>query len=166
MHKDEYVSHIRKKLARYFDIEENKEYEGMGYDLIAKSFIRSEKYLGSKKIIIYAMENTEHTFIKCYNEINENTLTNYLDTLVKATSDLVKLNHDHMCTIITGVIVVDGQIDEEIKKKIHVYKYEKSFMFGLKGWSYIRLLVVQLKVGEVLANKRGLEAKKFYDIKK
>lgn len=166
MNKSEYMNYISAKLAGYFDIEKNKEYEGIEYDLIAKSFIRSEKYLGSKKITIYAMENTEYLLLKHFKELNRELIDKHLTALSTAANSLVKLKEDHMCTVITGLLVLDKEIDEESKNKIEKFKYEKSFMFGLKGWAYVRLIVVQLRGGEVLVNKRGLEVKKFYEAKK
>ncbi|MBN4056499.1 MAG: hypothetical protein COA82_06095 [Alkaliphilus sp.] len=162
---EEYLKYIKNKLSGYFDIEERKKYGGTEYDLIAKSFIRSEKYIGSKKITIYAMESTEHVFVKQYTEFDVRKLEKYVATLVAATDSLVEVKADHMCTVITGVIVLANQIDEAIKKRVNTYKHEKSFMFGLKGWTYIRLVVVQLEGGEVVTNKRGKEISRFYEVK-
>ncbi|MGV8146436.1 MAG: hypothetical protein ACLKAK_09090 [Alkaliphilus sp.] len=166
MHKDEYLNHIRKKLSGYFDIEERKKYEGTEYDLIAKSFVRSEKYLGSKKIIIYAIENTEYAFIKHYNRINRSELENYLNSLIKANNILARPKDNHMCTIITGILIVDEKVDETTKEIVQKFKNERSFMFGLNGWTYIRLVLVQLGEEGVVTNKRGKETKKVYEVKK
>jgi len=67
-----------------------------------------------------------------------------------------------MSTVINGVLILEDGFEENLKKSIEKFKFNRSFAFGFKGWAYIRLLVVDLSKGEVITNKRGKEVKKFY----
>ncbi|SET11925.1 hypothetical protein SAMN05660297_01472 [Natronincola peptidivorans] len=164
MNTEKYLEGIEQKLSRYFDIEKAYKYKNIDFEMFAKSFVRNERYFASKKFTIYAYESNENIFIKCISRLDEATLLQIKDHLKSATEDYVKPHSEHMSTIITGIVVVENGIEEHLKKMIQKYNYLRSFAFGFKGWVYIRLIVVDLKKGEVLTNRRGKEVKKFYEI--
>ncbi|ABR47579.1 hypothetical protein Amet_1379 [Alkaliphilus metalliredigens QYMF] len=164
MNSNRYVENIQKKLSKYFDIETTYSYKNIAFDVFAKSFVRNEKYMASKKVVVYAFENNEYTFIKSETSMNIHSLNRFKETLIMATQDFVKPHGEHMSSIVTGVILLENGLDEELVKEIKKFKFTKSFAFGFKGWVYVRLLVVDLRKGLIIANKRGGEVKKFYEI--
>lgn len=159
---EKYIENLEKRLERYHDIEKSYKYCDTEFELFAKSYIRNEKYLGTKKLTIYAFENNEYTFVKAYKSLDEKKLLQFIGHLKNATEDYVTPHDQHMSTIITGILVVDEDIDEDLKKMVKKFKHMRNFAFGLKGWAYIRLLVISVDKGEVICNKRGREIKKFY----
>jgi len=159
-----YLETTEQKLSKYFDIKKPYRYKDLNMDLFAQSFIRNEKYFVTKKAIVYAFENNEYNFIKSYKNLDENQLNSFLDILKNATEDFVNPNNQHMSTVINGIIIVNDGFREDLKKIIEKFKFNRSFAFGFKGWSYIRLVVVDLNKGEVITNKRGKEVKKFYKV--
>jgi len=159
-----YLETTEQKLSKYFDIKKPYRYKDLNMDLFAESFIRNEKYFVTKKAIVYAFENNEYNFIKSYKNLDENQLNSFLDILKNATEDFVHPNNQHMSTVINGIIIVNDGFREDLKKIIEKFKFNRSFAFGFKGWSYIRLVVVDLNKGEVITNKRGKEVKKFYKV--
>ncbi len=164
MNGDKYIQDIENRLEAYYDIKRPYTYQGVEFDLFAESFVRNEKFLASRKLTIYAFENNEHVFVKKYKNLNDIDLERFTGFLEKATEDYVNPGDEHMSTVITGLIVVEEEIGRELVRDIKKYKYMKNFAFGFKGWTYIRLLVVDLNKGEVICNKRGREARKFYRI--
>lgn len=161
-----YLENISERLSRYFDINQNFLYRDMEYQLQAKSFIRNEKYLGSKKLTLYAYENNEHCLVKHYQNMDSGGLRCFLDNLKAYTIENVKPHDEHMLSIVNGVILMEEFDNAEIQREIENYKFYKSFSFGLQGWVYQRVLLVNLGSGEVITNRRGREVAKFYKIKK
>ncbi len=161
-----YLQEISERLSRYFDISRDYLYKDMEYQLKARSFIRNEKYLGSKKLTLYAYENNEHCLLKHYSQLDVGGLERFLDNLKAYTMENVKPHDEHMLSIVNGVILMADFDNAEIQREIENYKFYKSFSFGLQGWVYQRLLLVNLNSGEVISNRRGREVAKFYKIKK
>lgn len=65
-----------------------------------------------------------------------------------------------MSSIVTGVLVIEDSIkilSDEIVDDVIKFKFHKGFSFGLRGWVDVRLLIVSLKDGIVISNKKGKE---------
>ncbi|KXG75073.1 hypothetical protein [Thermotalea metallivorans] len=160
----EYLDLLESRYRKYFDIEKNTIYQGMKLDLFARSFIRNERYIASKKLTIYAYENNEYCFIKQWEILKEDQLHQFMDLLKSAIDDYVIPHEEHMSSIITGVLLSEKEPDRELQRLVKKFKFHKSFSFGFKGWADIRLILVALDRGEVIANKKGEEVLKFYKI--
>lgn len=164
MNSQDYIEKISNLLSRSFDIERAHHYKGKTFDLFAASFVRSERYVASKKIQVYGFENNEYCLVKRVKDLYPSVLADFTSILIDACQDLVKPHEEHMSTIITGVVVVEGKIDESLKHEIKRFNYNKSFLLGLKGWTYIRLLVVDIDGRMVFSNRRGKEILRFYEV--
>lgn len=157
-----YIDLIQDRLTAYFDIYRPFEYHEKSFDLYAKSDMRNERYFASKKIKVYAIENKEHVFIQFIKTPSLKVVDDFWETMVKAAEELPEPHDEHMSTIINGVLVTPNGVDAEIQRTVEKMKYEKSFLFGLKGWVYIRLAVVDLAAETLVHNKRGKEVRELY----
>jgi hypothetical protein len=161
-----YFKVLKERLNRYFDIEEDYYFEGLKFEFFARSFVRNEKYILSKKLTIYGFENNEYCLVKYYPQIDANILSGYIDNLKCAVDRFVVPHEEHMSSVITGVLVVDHTPDRQLVDTIRKFKFHKGFAFGFKGWVDIRLILVDLSSGEITTNKKGKEVEKFYRIDK
>lgn len=157
-----YADLIQDRLTAYFDIFRSYEYHHQYFDIYAKSDMRNERYFASKKIKVYAIENKEHVFIRFNDSPSSRVLEEFWQTLLKAADELPEPHEEHMSTIINGVLVTPQGVDTETQKMAEKMKHEKSFMFGLKGWVYIRLVIVDLESETLVHNKRGKEVRELY----
>lgn len=164
MNYKEYLDNIEKKLIRYFDIERDYSFNGYQLDLYAKFHFRNERYVLSKKFVVYAYENNEYIFIKHFDKIDEIKLKEFTNFLISSIDAVVKPDEEHMSSIITGVLVLDDMPCEEIIETIKKFKYHKEFTFGFRGWVDIRLILVTIINGYIITNKKGKEVKKVYSI--
>lgn len=164
MEVNRYLEEMAVKLSKYFDINTDYSFKNTEYQLQAKSFVRNEKYMGSKKLTIYAYENNEHCLIKHFESLTVDELNLFFNNIKDYTLETIVPHEEHMFSIVNGVIVVKYLDNHEIKKKVENYKYYKSFSFGLQGWVYQRVILVDLNSGEVITNKRGREVAKFYRV--
>ena len=69
-----------------------------------------------------------------------------------------------MSTFLTGVMVSEKGFSQEVIQNAQKFKYSKDFLFTLKGWCDIRLILVDLERNEIITNKKGREVKKNYVI--
>jgi len=162
MEETAYLDLIQDRLAAYFDIERPAEYQQHQLAMYASSSIRNERYFASKKIKVYAIENKEHVFITPCDRLIEKEIETFWQLLVKAAEELPDPHGEHMSTIINGIMLTDGEPDPSLRQLIEKKKYEKSFLFGLKGWVYVRLVIVNLRDVSLVHNKRGKEVKELY----
>ncbi len=157
-----YKEKIKERLIGYFDIEENFNLKGLDIDLYGICNVRSEKYIASKSFTVFAFENDEHVLLKYFTELNEENLFNYIELLKDSINEIVNPHDEHMSSTISGVLVVDRLEDKELIKKIEKFKYQKGFLFGLKGWVDVRLILIDLHDEKVITCKKGKKAIKFY----
>jgi len=160
----DYLEIIKDRLSTYYDVKGNHSLLNIQFDLYGYFNVRSEKFLATRKLTIYDYENNEHVLMKYYPSITKEILNNFIEKLKKSIETLVNPNDEHMSTTITGVIVVDKINEEKIIKEIKEFKYQKGFLFGLKGWADIIIVLVVLEDEKVIASKRGKKVISLYKI--
>jgi len=160
----EYLNNVERKLKSYFDIERDYDLNGYPLDLYAKHHFRNERYVLSKKFVVYGQENNEYIFIKYFEEVGEISLKEYIDFLVKSIDILVEPDNDHMSSVITGVLLTNHKPKIEVIETIKKFKYHKGFAFGFKGWVDIRLILVTMDGECIVTNKKGKEVSSVYCI--
>ncbi|MBA1333647.1 MAG: hypothetical protein HPY66_0040 [Firmicutes bacterium] len=165
MNFENYICSLKDRLSRYFDLQEGFEFEGMEFDLYAKSFVRNEKYILSKRFTIYGFENNEYCLIKCAEQVDDDAIDAFIDRIKSAVDRFIIPHEEHMSSIVTGVLVVGHTPGRQLINKVKKFKFHKGFAFGFKGWADIRLILVDLSTGEVVTNKKGRDVEKFYRIK-
>lgn len=157
-----YLENVSEKLRYNFDFIENPDYDGIKFNLAAKSNVRNEKYIAMKSAVIYAYENNEYCFFKILDEVNFKEVDKIIDALKKAGDDFVEPNDEHMSTTFTGIIITQNKIDSDLEEKIQKFKHQKSHKFGLHGWTSVRIIVVELDTGRVVSSKEAKKLDKFY----
>lgn len=158
----EYLDKIEKKLYNSFDIYRDHTVSGHEFDLFAEHHLRTEHYVLTRKTVIESIEANEYCFLKYFQRIEEKEVDSYTEILIDLIDEIIDLDHGHMSSIITGVIVVDNKPGDYIIEKIKKFKYHKGFKFGLKGWVDIRLILVTMNQNYIVANKKGREVLEVY----
>lgn len=157
-----HLDQLREKLGHHFDFLPTSEFNGLSFDLAARSTVRNEAYLLLKTTVMYAFENNEYCFVKTVEALDSATLDQMETALIKAAESFVKPSEEHMSTTFTGVLISETPIDKEIIRRVERFKKQKSYFFGLKGWSSFRLVLVDLSASEVTASKEAKKVAKFY----
>lgn len=163
----QYLDSLESKLRSSFDIYRDHAINELKFDLYGRFYMTTERYLLTKKAKIFGIENNEHILIKKVDFLNRSLFDEFKKNILKAIDDIVDPHPEHMSSIVTGVIVVDnnmGSIDQGILDDVVNYKFHKGFSFGLRGWVDVRLLIVSLKDGIVISNKKGKEVEQVYKI--
>ncbi|MDP3387595.1 MAG: hypothetical protein Q8S24_10190 [Eubacteriales bacterium] len=159
---ESYLENVSKKLKYNFDFIEIPEFDGIKFSLAAKSNIRNERFFATKGTVIYAYENNEYCFVRTMDDITLDGVDKTFDVLKKAMDDFVVPNEEHMSTIFTGIMLTMGNVDADLEDIIRKFKYQKSYKFGLHGWTSIRFVVVEIGTGKVIASREAKKISKFY----
>lgn len=158
----QYISKILDNMKYNFDIYDECNYGGVIFDACAESHIRNEKYIATKKAVVYAFENDEKCLIKQINNITKNKIDHMIEVTKDNIINNIQLSKDHMSTTITVILVSETAIDEQIAKHVKRFRYQKSFMFGLKGWIAFRIILVDLENEKAICSKEARKVGKFY----
>ena len=68
----------------------------------------------------------------------------------------MELNSEHMTTFLSLVIVAESA-DTNAKELVRKTKYRKNFSFSLKGWTDLRLALIDLSDSSITTNPQGKE---------
>lgn len=159
MQKDQYINEIKEKLGYYYDVCEDKIIDGSVFDLYAVSNVKNSKYMGSKKIVIYAYENNSFIYLKLTKNLSIELIKTTLDTHVDKLLNSTNADDEHMSTHYTFVFICEDNISKDVINFIKKYRKQKSHAFGFKGWSSIGIVAVSLENSFITYNK---DATKIY----
>lgn len=159
MERHEYFETLAKRLTYYYDVSQGLDYHGLNFDIYAHFYLHNERYVLTKKAVIYRSEQNQHLFIKYFKNLEIIELNQMIETGIAAVSDYVKPKDDHMATLLVMVMIVDKLPSDDVVEKIKKFKFYKSFLFGFHGWVDIGLLVVDYKSFNMIYNKKGKEVK-------
>lgn len=163
MNSQEYIYNLKNSWKEYFDIFEDYDMYGENLSIYAKSFVRNERYIASKKSVIDAYENHEHCIVKSKDEIaNANDIINFANFLKSLSEKIVTPDDEHMSTIINGIYICNKGFSDETIKIGKKFKCHKTFAFGLKGFCDVRLFLIDLTENKLYTNRDGKAMKSFY----
>lgn len=162
MNFNKYKEIINERLKYNFNLTDDRIYNGIEFDIVAKSQIRNEKYFATKKTVIYAFENHEYCYIKHFEKLNNEIIENITNMFKQTINTELKPTDEHMSTVFTLVFVANNTVDDLISKKIKKFKYQKTFSFGFKGWAVLRVLVIDLSQNKVICSKEAKKIEKSY----
>lgn len=148
-----FYDHVKSKLIRYYDIYEDYDAYGTKYDFLAVYNQKSTKYFLSKKVEIFSIENDEYIFFKQIHSISlKSELNNLHNFLSENVQNIITKSPDHMSSTITVIYSLDGSLSKEDIDEVKRFKFYRSFLFGLKGWVNMKL-IVRADNGDVVCNK-------------
>lgn len=161
----EYTNMLEYKLQAYYNTQRNYEFDGEVYDLKATYIERNEQYIATKKTVVWDYEQYQHILLKSFETIDLKKVEDFTKALVDFTAHIVEPSSSHMSTLVSGVILTDGGITEDIIKYVQKFKYYKSFKFGLNGWVNIALNLLDINnIQDSYYNKKGKEDSKNFII--
>jgi len=157
MVKEEYLDLLEKKHSVYYDVYRDYELNGRFLDIYAEFHMRNERYFLID--VLDAYETHEYRLVKYYENLKLDDAAEFGTWLKEQVEVLIKPHTEHMCTILTGVMVTDRGINRNVEKFIKDYRYTRYFTFGIKGWGEI-----DIASNRVVANRKGREVIKDFMI--
>ena len=69
---------------------------------------------------------------------------------------------DHMRTFLTAVLVLERSPDQELIRKVRRFRFDKSYLFSLRGFSQGRIIVVDLPSKKVYTSPAAKDVAAFF----
>ncbi|MBK5243232.1 hypothetical protein [Clostridium sp.] len=163
---DKYMNELIKKFESNFDIEYNRQIGGINFDFAGVFDQRSIKYMVMKAAEVYAYKTHEYVFYKHIDdEFQVTDLVKIKSLLHENVNDIVKMDSEHMASVITFIFSSTESPDLETQKAIRKFKYYKSFLLGFKGWVNVKLIFINSDTNKVITNKFAKGNEKFFSTK-
>ncbi len=151
-----FAQQLMNKYVPFFDVEKDKMLGNTQLAFAAAYKRRDEKYMLTKKIKIWGVENQQVVFVSVSPEpVTVERVQQYIDDLENDFALYVPSHEEHMSTIITGILVTDQAVSEKIVKKVRKYRKVKFVKFGLHGWVEIYFALVDLKQKKLTIHPKG-----------
>lgn len=174
------VEYLDRLLLRYsgtFDIYKpyvvnQREYPAYGY-----FFSHIEKYVLMREANLWTTESFEHILFITADALTEEHLKE-ADNLFRTYMEPVLVRNgeknpkqNHMYSFLTIVLLCEKPLTQELRKKVKKYKFEKGYMFNVRGYSQGRLIAVSMEDEAIIHNRAAAKMKNIYtetfaDIKK
>lgn len=159
---NEFLETLKKKLFSNYDLYDDFELKGQSFNLFARYFMRSERYVASKRFVIYGMETNDYLLVKRQDSFTAEDLDFYMDWVKKNVESIVKPHEEHMVSTLTLTFILDQMPSPELIKKIERSSFYKSFSWGFKGWVDLRLAIYSLDEKKFVSNKKGREVRELF----
>ena len=156
-----YKKSLSNRLTTYFNINNNKS-SNKEFDLFAYAHLELGRTFISSKDIIDKFNSNEYILVKYFDDLNHDTVDNYISHIKNLLPSLIKPDYYHKSSYVNGVIVCNNTPPKDIIDKIKKFKYEKIYKFYFNGFSELRIFLVSLNDNLVFCNKCGKKYKGVY----
>ena len=141
----------------------DKEYPAYGY-----FFSSVEKYVLVREANMWTSNSHEHVLFMTVDEVTEEVLSDARSVMAEYFEPELVRNgekyppQNHMYSYLTVAILSQKPVSKEIAKKIRRFKFEKGYMFNMRGFSQGRVICASMEDEKVITNYQGRNMKKLY----
>lgn len=131
-------------------------------------FSHVEKYVLVRKANMWSADSYEHVLFANPKELTQTHLEEYRQAIEEYIEPALVLKGEklpepnHMYSYITIAVVTAKALSPEIKKAVRKFKFEKSYMHSIRGYSQARIAVASMEDEVVCVNSMGRSLKKMY----
>lgn len=146
MAEDKRVGLLERVLAAhqsFYDIRRDYLFEGRTFPAFAEYHTYGEKYVLVKRAKLWEVNTHDFMFFECVDELDEASLAEKISFMKEKAIRKVDAGPNHMSSALSLVIIANHASDEALKlaKKT---RFHKEYRFGFRGWTDLRLAVVDL----------------------
>ena len=166
----DYLDKILKRMTSTHNIDRSFTSNGRTFAAYAQYASSAEKYVLTRKANLWKVSESEHVlFIDVPADADPEALFEEAVSLIDGYMEPVFSRDnekyppkDHMRTFLSVVLIADRPIDKELIRKIRRYRFDKSYLFALRGYSQGRLIAVDLPGGKVYTSPAAKDVAGFY----
>ena len=150
------VDRLLRAYSAYYDVE--RCHDG---NLVAKAFFhsRGEKYLLTRSVNLWSVEDNEYVFVYAGDELVQEDLEHAIQISSKMGMSMIKPNSEHRSSMITTILIFTT-IDKCCVKHIRTYREHRDFGFMLRGWMDHRVAALEMSSLNVVSNRAGRDVAK------
>lgn len=116
---------------------------------------RDERYMISKKIKVYGVENQQIVFTTLSEDLSTEFIHNFQSTIEEEILTYIPEDNEHMSTIVLGIVITNQDVNEKIVKEVRRYRKIKFIKYGLHGWLEIYSVLINLKDDTIHVHPKG-----------
>ena len=127
----------------WFDVSRDVSVAGRAFRALAQFHSFGEQYVLVKRVKLWEAEEHEYMLFDVRDHIDVEAARSYVEFMKNEALELVKPEPNHMSSFRTLVVVANSASDEActlFRKTSH----RKNFMWGIRGWSDVRLALIDL----------------------
>lgn len=163
MESKKYLNNLIEVYKSCFDIEKNHKLDKYNFSAYGYFNSKAEKYILVKEINLWEVNSFEYIFFLEIDNLNEKDIEN-IEFLIKnkIEKDYVRKGEkyppkNHMISYISIVFISSSRILENVKNKIEKFKFEKTYLFSIRGFLKTRIIGIDLKENKIYYNKSSKE---------
>ena len=182
----DYLDKILDRMTFTHNITRNFTADGRTFAAYALYEASSEKYVLSRKANLWKVSESEHVLFMTLPENADPGADSEADSGANFSADpealfkeagrlisdymepvLSRGNEkyppkDHMRTFLTAVLVLERSPDQELIRKVRRFRFDKSYLFSLRGFSQGRIIVVDLPSKKVYTSPAAKDVAAFF----
>lgn len=168
MNSADYLNRLLLKYSGTFDIYQPYTILGREYPAYGYFFSHVEKYLLTRRANMWSADSYEHVLFADPTELTEAHLEEYRQAIAEYIEPVLVLKGEklpapnHMYSYITIAVVTKKALSPELKKAVKKFRFEKSYMHNIRGYSQARIAVASMEDEKVCVNSMGRTLKKMY----
>ena len=127
----------------WFDASRDVSVAGRAFRALAQFHSFGEQYVLVKRVKLWEAEEHEYMLFDVRDHIDAEAARSYVEFMKNEALELVKPEPNHMSSFRTLVVIANSASDEActlFRKTSH----RKNFMWGIRGWSDVRLALIDL----------------------
>ena len=127
----------------WFDVSRDVSVAGRAFRALAQFHSFGEQYVLVKRVKLWEAEEHEYMLFDVRDHIDAEAARSYVEFMKNEAIELVKPEPNHMSSFRTLVVIANSASDEAcalFRKTSH----RKNFMWGIRGWSDVRLALIDL----------------------
>lgn len=153
---DSYLNQVSNTYIYQFDVYRDHKLGNFPLHFMALYKRRDEKYMISKKVKVWGVENQQFIFATTSDgPVTMDFFQQFSNSIQQTLPEYIPDKQDHMSTVIVGVIVTEHAVDDDAVKGVIRYRKLKFFKYGWHGWAEMYVGIVCLQDNSVYINPKG-----------
>ncbi len=127
----------------WFDVSRDVSVAGRAFRALAQFHSFGEQYVLVKRVKLWEAEEHEYMLFDVRDHIDAEAARSYVEFMKNEALELVKPEPNHMSSFRT-LVVIANSVSDEACTLFRKTSHRKNFMWGIRGWSDVRLALIDL----------------------
>lgn len=165
----EILDKLLEQYAKSFDIERDYEIgqvKAQAYGYFSKT---SEKYVITPKANLWSIQGFEHILFFERKGVSVSDVEAVRKLMAEHMAPMLVCKgkkypeKDHMYSYLTAAFLCETTPDQDTIRAVESFKYEKDYLFNIRGHVEGHIILLDLSTGKAYSNKAAKHLKKFYE---
>lgn len=165
----EFLEHLLEQYSNTYDIVRDYEIGGIKADAYGYYQNVSEKYVISPKANLWSIKGFEHILFLKKDKVTSKDVETVKKLMAEHMAPVLVCKgnkypeKDHMYSYLTVAFICNVPPDEDTENAIEKFRYEKDYLFTVRGRVEGHIVLMDVTNGKAYSNKAAKHLKKFYE---